>query len=499
MSSFSFKNVLKGSFWVVIATTIIRITGFIVLPILARLLTPEELGLYNLVSNTIQTGDGLSRIGVDVSMHRDGSQYESKGLESTGRLFGVGAILMIGVAVLLAITLCLNHEVIANYWLGEIKIEPWLNLIALSIVITAIGNAPWIYLVALHAFQVYSLRSSIITIAGAAFTIALTYLHGLSGSIWGLIITACIQVFLGWALILPILKEKKINLRFDRFISQSRSILGFGLPFYASNFLSSFISLPLLGYVSRVGGLEQLGFLRVAQSLSQFISFLPTAIAPVLISALSANLASDPNEYQKIKSLHLRILWTVMILVASIVCFSLDYLIPALFGSSYTQAIFLSSLTIWITVIGSISGIFGQYIVSDGKTRSIAIVQTTGLFMNAFLALLFIPIYSSTGLLMAQLIGGLFTVVAYIRPAIGDILPVNRRKLLVLLIISIGFISFNLWLPLLTLNFSFYLTINISYFLGASFMLLTNAFTPIERHFVISVIKQKVKHWQAPA
>jgi O-antigen/teichoic acid export membrane protein len=495
MSSFSFKNLLKGSFWVVLATTVIRITGFIVLPILARLLSPEELGLYNLVYNTIQTGDGLSRIGVDVSMHRDGSQYESKGSESTGRLFGVGSIIMIGVAILLAITLQFNHEFIAKYLLGEPKIEPWISLISLTILLTAIGNAPWIYLVALHAFRVYSLRLSIISIAGAVITIGLTYLYGLSGSIWGLVFTALIQVLLGWVLTLPILKEKKINLRFDNFILQSRSILGFGLPFYASNFLSSFISLPLLGYVSRVGGLDQLGFLRVAQSLSQFISFLPTAIAPVLVSALSANLASQHNESQKIKSLHLRILWTLMILIAAIACFSLDYLIPALFGSSYIQAILLSRLTIWITVIGSISGIFSQYIVSAGKTRTIMIVQTTGLAINAIFAILLIPIYSSTGLLMAQCTQSLFTAIAYIQPALTDLKPADKKSLVFLLMLSIGLIALSFGIPFIINNFILTLTINIICCIITIFFVSTKIFTSEEKYLFISSVKAKIKSY----
>ncbi len=494
MSSFSFKNLLKGSLWVVASTVVTRFAGFIVLPILARLLSPEGLGLYNLVQNTIQTGDGLSRMGVDAAMHRNGAQYESAGSEATGRLFGVGAILMAGAGSLIAITLCFNHEFIAKYILGEPKIDPWLGLIAITIFILTLGNSSLTYLAALHAFRAHSIRTSIISIAGAIITVALAYLYGLTGSIWGLTLTALIQLYLGWRLTLPILKEKKIKLRFDKFFLETRSILGFGLPFYASNFLSSFISLPLLGYVSRVGGLEQLGFLRVAQSLSQFISFLPTAIAPVLVSALSANLASDPNEYQKIKSLHLRILWTVMILVASIACFSLDYLIPALFGSSYAQAIFLSRLTIWITVIGSTSGIFSQYIVSAGKIRSIAIVQTTGLAMNAILALLLIPTYSSTGLLVAQFIAGLFTAIAYIRPAIGDLKSSDNKNLFFLLILSVGLIALSFGLPFFTQNFVLTLIINISSLSLTGFIVSFKVFTSKEKHVVISTIKGKIKH-----
>jgi O-antigen/teichoic acid export membrane protein len=490
MSSFSFKHLFNGSLWVILSTLMTRLSGLFLLPILARLLSPEGLGLYNLIQNTIQTGDGLSRMGVDAAMHRNGAQYEYIGVESTGRLFGVGAILMAGVGSLIAAVICVNPRLIAQNFLGEPKVEPWLGLVAMTIFTLAVGNAPLSYLSALHAFRTYSIRTSTISVISAIITIILACLYGLSGSIWGLSIAAFIQLFLGWTLTLPILKEKKIKLRFDNFISQSCSILGFGLPFYASNFLSSFISLPLLGYVSHAGGLEQLGYLRVAQSLSQLISFLPTAIAPVLISALSANLASDPNEYQKIKSLHFRVLCSTMILISSVSSFSLDYLIPALFGSNYTQAIFLSRLTIWITVIGGISGMFGQYVTSAGKVKTIMIVQTTGLVINTILAILLIPNYSSVGLLFAQCISSLFISIAYIPSALMDLKPSDKKSLIFLLILTTGQITLCFGLPLVIQDLSLTLIVNITCFILTTILLSLKVFTPQEKNLV----KMKFKH-----
>lgn len=493
MSSFSFKNLLKGSFWIVLATTVTRLTGFIVLPILARILTPEGLGLYNFVQNTIQTGDNFSRIGVDVAMHRNGSQHASNGVEATGRLFGVGAALMVGASGLLAILICLNQSFIAKIWLNQPRIEPWLVLVAMTVFISTISNPPWLYLVALHSFRLHSIRTSLISILGALITLTLAFTFGLSGAIGGLTVTAVIQVVLGWGMAVNILKEHHIKLRLDNFILQSRSIFAFGLPFYASNFFSALVALPLLGYVSRVGGLEQLGFLRVAQSLSQLVSFLPGAIAPVLISTLSANLLSDPDEYQKIKSLHLRSLWTIMILFSSIACLSLDYLVPILYGSTYTQAILLSRLTIWITLTGSLSGILNQYVVSSGKMRSLMIIQTAGLFINTTLAIFLIPAWNSIGLLMAQFVSTLFTAVAYIRPALMDINILDKKRLQLLLILNIILITTSVCLPLIVSNQQSTLFVSISFLIFTTFFVTSKIFTSEEKIIVISTVRAKLK------
>lgn len=400
---------------------------------------------------------------------------------------------MIGVSSLLAILLCFNQSFIAGVWLNQPRIEPWLVMVAVTIFISTLSNPPWLYLVALHSFRLHSIRTALISIFGALITLALAFTFGLSGAIGGLTATAVIQMVLGWGMAVNILKEHHIKLRLDNFISQSRSIFAFGLPFYASNFFSALVALPLLGYVSRVGGLEQLGFLRVAQSLSQLVSFIPGAIAPVLISTLSANLLSDPDEYQKIKSLHLRSLWTIMVLFSSIACLSLDYLVPILYGSTYTQAILLSRLTVWITLIGSLSGILNQYVVSAGKMRSLMIIQTVGLIINTALAVFLIPSWNSIGLLIAQFASTLFTVVAYIRPALVDINISDKKRFLLLLILNIILIMTSVGLPLITNNYQLTLFVNVSCLFFTMFFVIAKMFTAEEKRIVLSTVKAKLK------
>jgi O-antigen/teichoic acid export membrane protein len=481
MSSSLLNSFLKGSLWIVLANVVTRFAGFVTLPLLARFLGPADLGLYSLAQNTVQTGDGLGRLGVDAAMHRNGSQYQSLTSEAVGRLFGVGACLIMGAGSSIAVGLWLARKVLTLNWLGEPRIEPWLGLTALIIVLTTISNPPWVYLVALHAFRTYSLRTSVVSIIGAILTLSLAWFSGLAGALWGLGLTALVQAIWGWWLTLPVLQEKGIQLRCDRFFSEARNILSFGLPFYASNFLSSFIALPLLGYVSRTGGIEQLGYLRVAQSLSQLISFLPTAIAPVLISNLSAYLASDVGGYQRLKSLHLRALWTTIAVLSVTICFSLDGLIPTLFGSSYVEAILLSRLTIWMTAISSLAGILSQYVMSSGNTRIIAVIQTGGLMITIMTALILIPLYSALGLLVAQSLGATFTLIAYIKPGLKDIEQSEKKYLWFLACTSFTLLATTFLLPVVLKKTWLLSIISLLILGGILVLLLFKAFSAKER------------------
>lgn len=481
MTSSSIKKLTEGGLWLILTNVITRLLGLISLPILARLLGPTDLGMYNLIQNVIQTADGLSRLGIDAAMHRYGAQYESTGGYSVGRLFGVGSCLMILSSGFVSICLLFLRQIVSQNLLGEIRIEPWIGLASFTIFITATGNPSWIYLVALQAFKVYSLRTSIVTILGAIVTLILTWKFGLTGSLWSFVIISIAQNFYGWWLTIPVLSKYGIQLHFDHFIPEVIKILKFGLPFYASNFLSSFVGLPLLGYVSKSGGIEQLGYLRVAQSLSQFVSFLPTAIAPVLISSLSASLAGDTKDYQNLKSLHLRVLWSILLFTSVAISFNLDWIVGLLFGTTYQNAIILSRLTIWITAISSLAGMMGQYVTSIGNTRAIAIIQVTSLALTVVIAMLLIPKYSSVGLLVAQAISGCFTLIAYVRPALSDINKSDYKYLWLL-----TFTSVNLFvISFLTsfINFNILINVILSFvFLGMTSVLsLLGCFTKAER------------------
>ncbi len=472
---------IKGSFWLVLTNVIVKLAGFISLPILARLLGPSSLGIYNLVQNTIQTADGFSKLGADAAMHRYGAQYESSGTESVGRLFGVGACLMQISSISIAISICIFKVEIARDFIGEKSIEPWLILIAFVLCVTSIGNPSWLYLVALQEFKVFSQRNTIVAIAGAIITLLLTWQFGLNGAIWSFAIVSIIQTFYGWWLTLPVLSKYGIKLRLDHFIPEALKILKFGLPFYASNFLVSFVGLPLLGYVSKSGGIEQVGYLRVAQSLSQFVSFLPATLAPVLISALSASLVGNSEEYQKLKSLHFRVVWGILLITSAVISFNLDWIIGLLFGATFQDAIILSRITIWITAISSVVGMMGQYVTSLGNTRVIAIIQVISLALMVLVSMLLIPEYKSIGLLIGQAVSVFFALIAYIRPALADIHKSDRKFLWMMTFASINLLILS-FLPSI-ISFNLLATITISLvFLGISLVLITlGCFTKEER------------------
>lgn len=483
----SLKKFINSSFWVLLATVVTKLSGFLVLPFIARILGPTSLGVYSLLFQTISTADSLSRMGVDAAMTRNGAQHESIGSEATGRLFGVGTCLIFSTGILITVLVWLFRKELAINWLGNAQIISWLGIASLTIFIAALGVSPWFYLIALQEFRFFSLRRSIVATIQVVLTVILTWGFGLRGAVWSLAIIALLDSLFGWWLSLAILHKHQIRLRFDHFIPEAISILKFGLPFYASNFLTSFVGLPLLGYVSQIGGVEQVGYLRVAQSLSSLISFLPSAIAPVLISNLSASLAAQSEDYHTLKSLHLRSLWLILLLSSLVIIFNIDWLIELLFGQKYQQSIILSRIIIWTTCIGGLSGGLSQYTLSMGNTRIMAIINTSSLVVMLGVAILLIPKYSVIGLLIAQLTSSLFSLIAYVKPALYDLKSEDRIYVKQLAFIS--FFSFCVsFLPMI-LSFSqwAYIIFSITLITTTFTFLCFQCFSKEERKTIISL------------
>jgi O-antigen/teichoic acid export membrane protein len=466
-------KLIKGGAWLTLANLVSKLASALALPLLARLLGPESLGIYSVIFSLAQSAQSLSTLGADVAMQRNGAQHKTLGTDAVGRLFGVGLALICLVSAVIGLGVRFFREPLAQHWLGQPDVIPWLGTTALLIGLQPWGNAPLLFLSSLQDFRAYALRSSLGLIGSSAATVLLAWQFGLPGAVQGLIFAAIAQIAWSYLIVKPVLRSKGIRLRFDRFWQESRSILKFGFPYYFGNtLLGNLAGLPLMGLVSQYGGLEQLGYLRVAQSMAALIGFIPTAIAPAAISYLSASSADNDQSYHYLKSVHLRGVWALLLVPTGAVCLVLAEIINGLFGSAYQQATVLAWLSLWISVLAGVYAVLVQYLVVAGKTVRVAWASSILVMFWIFAAFLLVPQYSALGFLLAQAIGQIVGLLIVFRPAIvdfdiKDIFLLSNFLVATLFILIWSFILsiLGLVLPLITADKSFsYLVVPIIIF-----------------------------------
>jgi O-antigen/teichoic acid export membrane protein len=475
-------NLIKGGAWLTLANVVSKLASALVLPILARLLGPEALGIYSIVFSLAQSAQSFSTLGADIAMHRNGAQYKTIGTEAVGRLFGVGLSLICLVSALTGLGIWLFREPLAQHWLGQPNVTPWLGTAAILIVLQPWSNIPLLFLASLQDFRAYAIRSSVEMVFTSAFTVFFAWKWGLAGAIRGLMIAEIVQIPWSYFVAKPVLKARGIRLRFNRFFQESRSILKFGFPYYFGNtLLGSLVGLPLMGLVSQYGGLEQLGYLRVAQSMASLIGFIPSAITPAAISYLSASSVGDQESHQYLKSVHLRSIWILLLIPICSVCLLIPNILNILFGSAYQAANILSVLSLWISLLVGVTSVLVQYLLAEGHTVKISWISTLGTVFFVVSAFLLVPGYQALGFLMAQIAGqliGLPLVIYY------SLKGINRTNLF--LLINLGGLTcfclvYTLVLPLFKLGT--FLTWSLSLFsiIILSLIIFFVGLTPSER------------------
>jgi len=192
-----------------------------------------------------------------------------------------------------------------------------------------------------------------------------------------------------------------------------------------------------------------LGYLRVAQSMAALIGFIPSAIAPAAISYLSASSVADKQSYQHLKSIHLRGVWILLLVPTGAVCQILPNLIQLLFGGAYQQAVVLSWLCLWISLIAGVTSVLIQYLVVVGKTVRVTYASLVGVIFWLLSALVLVPRYSSLGFFISQFIGQMAGFLCVIKPSLSDMSREDSLLLIKLMVITEIYFLFTLLVLLL--------------------------------------------------
>lgn len=363
----------KGGLLLTLSSIVVRLSGIFVLIPLARLLNVEALGIYSLIFWILQACSAVGRLGVDVTMHRNGAKLYKVDPQATGRLIGVGSTLMFASMLSLSILLWIFRLQLATYWVGQPSAASWFGYASVALLSEGVGIILMTGLLSLHEFRSHSLVTSVSALARLVVIPILAWLYGISGALSGMVICSTVQMAVAFFALNKSLKQYQIQLNCQNFILESIEILKFGLPFYAGSALIGLVSVPLLGEIGRQAGVAILGQYRIAQSLGQVVGFLPTAISPVAISLLSETHGSEHENFQHLRSIHLRSNWLLVLILTTLLSLTSRLIVVTLFGEGYEPAVPIVIGVCWVSLFVVIAETFNLYSLSSGETMAIAV------------------------------------------------------------------------------------------------------------------------------
>lgn len=395
----------KGSLLISIANVAVRLSGILVLVPLARLLGPSQLGIYSLVFWLVQSGTTLGRLGVDTTMHRNGAQLYCTNRTAAGRLLAVGGTLMGVSFTALSVAVWVWRSPLATHWLGNKDAAEWLGYAAVLLFTEGMSLVAMTGLLSLHNFEAYSRATAIGALGRLLLSPILAWRYGLLGAFLGLILASLVQLIAAVINFYRSSQQYHIPLNLHGFWQESKQILKFGLPLYTGSALIGLVTLPMMGEIGHVAGVETLGQLRIGQSLSQIVSFLPAAIAPVAISVLSEAYGTEDQNFKRLRSVHLRGNWLLTLALVMFLSLASHPLIILLFGNTYEAAIPLVIGMSWVALLTVVVDNLNLYSLTAGNTKAIAFSSIIQKFIFVGITFWLIPLYGGMGFILGLLLG----------------------------------------------------------------------------------------------
>ena len=389
-----------------------RVLGMLTSVVLARGLGAAGLGALNAMQSTAMNAYGLTRLGVDVAAHVHLAETDGRPETDKAGVVAAAALLMSGAALLGAAACWAGAGWLARVVFEEPTLTPWLRVSSLLVLAQFGHQFGYSTLAGLHAFGRYArvaigaaVGTLIATAAGVWFAglagaVGATVAMGLAGAVW-----------LG-SESARALRGAGIRPRLAGWARPARELLRLGGPFYLTGFLLIPVAYGLQGLLTRTGGLDEMGYLRVMLSISAIVSFLPSSLIGATVSSL-ALLRTDPNrgaeEFARHAGLNLRLVWLFCLLAALALAAILVPLVQVLFGGDYLVAAPAYRWGLFGAALLAVEGVVGQVLLAGRRVWALFGLLAGRASAFAALGALLIPDYAIGGYLAAEALSlGLF-------------------------------------------------------------------------------------------
>lgn len=332
--------------------------------VIARLLTPEEIGIYSVAAVFVGLAGVLRDFGVN--------NYVVQVRELTPALLRSALGLMILTASVIGLIILSTADIVAGFY-REDQLSSIMRVLALNILLAPLGAITLTVARRQMRFRELALVQVASAIVSATVSIILAMRgHGpmslALGGVAGTLTIALLSLWLRTAEIpwIPSLRKLSEITRFG-LASSGANIIG-----YANMAASDLI-------LGRLLNMEAVGIFNRAVSLTQFVSqALSSAINPVLLPWLSEMKRQNQHPrygYSKVIELNTGVIWPIMAMVAMMN----DEIILVLFGNQWGAS---ASLVPFICVsagIGAAYGVCSPLYNSIGKPSADLIAQSVNL------------------------------------------------------------------------------------------------------------------------
>ncbi|UZX05688.1 oligosaccharide flippase family protein [Arthrobacter sp. CDRTa11] len=360
----SLRSVIgSGLAWSTVNSLLLRLGSFAVGIFLARLLAPEQFGVFAVALTVQAVLITLADLGMSTDLIRsDNAKAEAKAPT-------VATLALISGATMTAV-MAASAQGLADL-MGSGQAGPVIGVMAFSLTLAGLGVVPYAALQRRFAQKKLFIIALVEFLVGTALTIALI----LAG--WGVMgLAAARIVSQSVTLILQFrLSGEKVRFGFDP--SMAPGILRYGIPVAGANMLSWALLNADNVAISRLAGPVALGFYFLAFNVSNWpMSALGQVVRSISIPAF-ARLASGRQD--KSLAAVMGPVWAVSLLAGLMLTVLAAPLVELIYGEKWLPA---AAVLAWLGIFGALRTLFdlgASYLLARGAAHATFLVQVVWL------------------------------------------------------------------------------------------------------------------------
>jgi O-antigen/teichoic acid export membrane protein len=348
--------------------------------VVAILLGPSGMGIMGLLNSTLELVSNLTNMGLSTSAVRDISSVNaSQNEEKISQTLSVFRILILLTALSGAILLIVFSGLLSQLTFGSNDYSFAFIWLSISIILNQLTNGKLVVLQGLRKLEFLAKANIAGSIFALIVSLPLYYFAGVKGIVPALIGSSFVTYLFAWFYSSKI-KYKHVKVGILDSVSQGKNMIVMGFLVSLSTLLSVAASYVVRIFISRTGGLDDVGFYNAGFAIVEnYVGLVFTAMATDYFPRLSA---IQDDITQVIKTVTKQAIIALLILVPVIVIFIVfsGLLIELLYSDKFLT---IESMTIW-AILGmffrAVSWSMGFILFARNDSR---LFMTTAILFNS--------------------------------------------------------------------------------------------------------------------
>jgi O-antigen/teichoic acid export membrane protein len=377
----------------------LQILGVVTVPIFARVFSPSEYGVFELLTVAIAAVGILVDLGMASASQRSYFDYSDEQHAERRVVLSTAMLTSVGSATVLAAVLIVFRGPIASFMFDGRHYSKLVVVAAIALPLTAAATfTREIMRLRFRAWHYFA--SSVITaLAGNGYVIvALLAFHaGLTAAVLGGAISGALALLYGGFVV-----RNDVGRRYST--AHLRTMLAYGLPLVPT--AAALWALALIDRIllAKLSTLSQVGEYAVANRLGMVLALVTTAFAVAYAPFMLSMFEQDPEEEKVVRGKTLTYVTVVLALVAVIVgLFAREILMVA--APAYRSAYEAVGMLAIGTAAYGISTVALGGIALARQTSSLVALAAAAAVVNVALNLALIPIWGMNGSAAATAVG----------------------------------------------------------------------------------------------